>query len=650
MKISIKSLTLQNFKGCKERKVDFGNVVTISGKNASGKTTIFDAITWLLFGKNSAGVEKFDLRPLDENGKQIDFVEISVSAVIDVDGKETELSKRQKQNWVKPRGAENQVFQGNVNEYSIDGFPKSEKEYKAFIESIIDADLFKMLTNPLYFPNMDWKKQREILMRFASTKSDAELATELTGFDKLIPDLEKASTDDIQKKYAKALKELKSKQSEIPVRIDELEKQKSDVDLAELELLRNTLKEEIKVKNGNDKDYVEMLRGNVMELDFKINEYVRKANESIFKARTDANDLYINAKHNYRTLELETSNNDSAIEMLESKIKSNTITSASLGNDYKAEMAKEFNESEWVFDEKTTICKMCGQKLPDNQIEILKAKFEMNKANAKKEFEELKASKLKALKDKGFELKDIIDKAKSELATLKEKQNELVERMVVADANAKKEEKKLNDLPERADLSNDADYNAMIAKKEELLQNIEKTEKSIADAKVENIETLAKLDDVENQISKAMNNNNIDERITELKEEQKVTAQKVADAECMVYLLETFVKKKLDLIASAINGKFNVVNFKLFAEQINGGMSECCECTVNGVPFSSLNSGHKIVAGLDICKTLSEVYEKEVFIVIDNAETLNVTNIPAMDNQLIRLCVTEDKELVIESK
>ena len=136
MRIILKSLHIENFKGIKSLEVNFSNKTRIKGQNAAGKTTIFDAFTWLLFNKNSAGEEKFNVRPLDKDGNRIDNVEIKVVAVLDVDGKEVELSKMQKQNWVKKRGTDTVTLQGNPNSYEIDGYPKSEADFKAYVSEL----------------------------------------------------------------------------------------------------------------------------------------------------------------------------------------------------------------------------------------------------------------------------------------------------------------------------------------------------------------------------------------------------------------------------------------------------------------------------------------------------------------------------------
>lgn len=115
----------------------------------------------------------------------------------------------------------------------------------------------------------------------------------------------------------------------------------------------------------------------------------------------------------------------------------------------------------------------------------------------------------------------------------------------------------------------------------------------------------------------------------------------------MFDLTESFIRAKMNRISEIINEKFKVVSFRLFQNQINGGLQETCECTVNGVPYSTLNNGHRIIAGLDIIRSLSELYDVSAPIFIDNAESVNEFNLPDMDTQLILLSVTEDKELVV---
>lgn len=572
MRMILKSLHMENFKGIKSLDVNFSNKTSIKGQNAVGKTTIFDAFTWLLFNKNSAGEEKFNVRPLDKDGHRIDNVEIKVVGVIDIDGKEVELSKVQKQNWVKKRGTDTVTLQGNVNSFEIDGYPKSEAEFKAYISGLAQSEeMFKMLTNPQYFSSLKWKEQRDILMKLVAEVSDVELAKTDAKYAPLIGELEKApSTDDIRAKFSKALSEWKKKQAEIPVRIDEAEKSKVDVDVAEQELLKADLERKIEA----------------------------------------------------------------------------------------------VDESKWVFDENSTVCSLCGQKLPQDKIESLKADFEQKKADAKaraakqledarKAFDDAKGAKLKGLIDKGNACKADIERLTKENTKLQEDITALKEQESKAFAEQNEYAKQLSEIPAEADYSQNEEYVKLKTEHDKILADIAKLEsegadKVVTDLKAEKTNLQAQLDEVNKVIAQAANNIMIDDRIETLHDEQKEIGQKVADQEQMLYLLEEFIRFKLNKVSESINSHFKTVNFKLFEMQLNGGMKDCCECTVNGVPYSTLNSGHRIVAGLDIIRSLSELYGVSVPIFVDNAESLNEFNVPDMDAQLILLSVSEDKQLKVD--
>lgn len=676
MKMILKSLHIENFKGIKSLDVNFSEKTKIKGQNAAGKTTIFDAFTWLLFNKNSAGEEKFNVRPLDKDGNRVDNVEIKVVAVLDVDGKEVELSKVQKQNWVKKRGTDTVTLQGNVNSFEIDGYPKSESDFKAYVSGLAQSeDMFKMLTNPQYFSSLKWKEQRDILMKLIADFSDVELAKTDAKYAPLLDELEKApSTDDIRSKFSKALTERKKKRAEIPVRIDEAEKSKVDIDVAERELARADLTRkiaEIDGKIANSGSAIGDLRSREMQLQFDMSGITqtmsgelsakrRKLDDDIFDADEKIDDLH----QKIQSAENQIMDNEKAISDADAERKN-------LGVKYNAEKAKafdeapyQFDESKWVFDDSTTVCSLCGQKLPDDKIEQIKADFETRKAKAKADAEEkLKTDRFKFDTDKKVELNRLITlgtEKKNLITELTEKNAELQQsieslKKQEQETLAQKEElsKQLSQLPEEADYSQNEEYAKLKAEHDEVLAKIEKLESEGADSvvdelKAEKSDLQARLDEVNAIVAKASMNVEIDERIAELQAEQKEIGQKVADQEQMLYLLEEFIRFKLDKISDSINSHFKTVNFKLFEMQLNGGMKDCCECTVNGVDYSDLNSGHRIVAGLDIIRSLSEMYGVSCPIFVDNAESLNEFNVPDMDAQLILLTVSEDKQLKVE--
>lgn len=677
MRMILKSLHGENFKGIKSIDIKFGKKKTkISGQNASGKTTIFDIFSWLFFNKNSAGEEKFNVRPLYKDGHQIDNVEIKVVGVIEVDGKEVELSKVQKQNWVKKRGTNTVSLQGNPNSYEIDGYPKSEAEFKAYVSNLAQSEeMFKMLTNPQYFSSLKWKEQRDILMKLVAEVSDVELAQTDDKYAPLITELEKApSTDDIRAKFSKALSEWKKKQAEIPVRIDEAEKSKVDVDVAEQELLKADLERKIEAVDDrmeNAGTEIDRLRGKEMQLQFDMSGIMQVMNDELSAKRRGLDSAKDDATREFNDLHNQIQSAENQIETNKQAIVDTDAERKKLGEQYNAEYANGFDEtphlfdeSKWTLDESTMICSLCGQKLPADKIESLKADFEQKKADAKaratkqledarKAFDDAKGAKLKGLIDKGNAYKDDIERLTKENAKLQEDIVALKEQESKALAKQNDYAKQLSEIPAEADYSQNEEYVKLKAEHDKILADIEKLEsegadKVVTDLKAEKADLQSQLDEVNKVIAQAANNVAIDDRIETLRDEQKEIGQKVADQEQMLYLLEEFIRFKLNKVSESINSHFKTVNFKLFETQLNGGLKDCCECTVNGVPYSTLNSGHRIVAGLDIIRSLSELYGVSVPIFVDNAESLNEFNVPDMDAQLILLSVSEDKQLKVE--
>lgn len=676
MKLKIRSLHMENFKGIKSLDVNFSNKTSIKGQNATGKTTIFDAFTWLLFNKNSAGEEKFNVRPLDKDGHRIDNAEIKVVAVLDVDGKEMELSKIQKQNWVKKRGTDTVTLQGNVNSFEIDGYPKSEADFKAYVSGLAQSeDMFKMLTNPQYFSSLKWKDQRDILMRLATDVSDVELAQTDAKYAPLLGELEKApSTDDIRAKFSKALSGWKKKQAEIPVRIDEAEKSKIDVDVAEQELAKADLTRRIaecdkKIENAGST--LGDLRSKEMQLQFDMSGIAQTMNRELSNRRSNIDADLCGCKN-------EMDHFKATISLKEKQIADNAKAIADadaerkkLGEQYNSEKAKAFDETPYlfdeskrIFDESTTVCSLCGQKLPADKIEQLKADFEERQTKAKEDakrklndsksdFITQKESNLEEIKAYGFAKKNLIEELTKKNADLQMEIDSLKKQEQGTLTNKEELCKLLSEIPEEADYSQNEEYVKLKAEHDKILADIAKLEsegadKVVTDLKAEKADLQAQLDEVNKVIAQAANNVAIDDRIETLRDEQKEIGQKVADQEQMLYLLEEFIRFKLNKVSESINSHFKTVNFKLFEMQLNGGMKDCCECTVNGVPYSALNSGHRIVAGLDIIRSLSELYGVSVPIFVDNAESLNEFNVPDMDAQLILLSVSADKQLKVD--
>ena len=612
MHVQLLSLEIENFKGTKYARYEFGKETNIYGANASGKTTIFDALWWLLFNKDSNGSEKFSIRPLDSNGKMIDNVAIKVNGNFEIDGKEVEICKEQKQKWTKKRGTEAAEFIGNVNSFEVDGYPKTESEYKKFISDLIGEETFKLLTNPMYFTSLKWKDQRAILMKFVSGRNDIQLAKEFGGYDELLVELEKApSTEDIQKKYSKSMNELKKKLDEYPVRIDELNKN--------LVSLEETIKTKKDYYNG-----LEKVSNDAAEMIIKRSEIKVKMAELKAKLENDLVLKKVEAKGLIEGLNIVSSNISNEIEDMEALISisdANIETTKKAINTYKTAL---MTAEKLELNEDSFVCPYCGKTYPEDKKETIK-----------KEFYKKKELELKTIADKVLSLEKELKHIEEEKSN---RENELKQFKEKYKLNDKKLEKAMADfmkLPNVVDLSSNAEYVAL----EDELNKIGSLETINNSIEISKAETELKIltDD----------HKTIKNRISVLTMEQRETAQKIANCEKMIYLLEQFIKEKMNKISFEINDNFKMVNFILFKTQINSGLAETCECEYNGVPFNSLNAAAKIQCGLDIIRSLQELFDIYAPVFIDNRESCTV--IPKMDCQLVNMYVSP-KDTVIRTE
>ena len=658
MNIKIKKIHIENFKKFNVFDIEFGNVTKVSGQNAVGKTSIVDAFTWCLFDKNSHGETKFQIRPLDSFGNQIDHVEIKVIVTLEVDGREVVLQKVQKQNWVKKRGTLTETLQGNVNSFEVDGIPKKEKDYKEYIESIVNEDLFKLITNPQAFVSKKWQEQRKELMKFAPDVDNEDV---IASNPKLLSELSLAlslhSPEDLQSKAKKALLEYKKQQTEIPARIDEVRKSMTDIDAAELELQRNGLKRQIEEIEKSEEDMASQYENyqkeadSLIDLKFQLSDMERKANEENNDAKrkyggqlADFDNDIESSKRKIKAFQQNIADADGTISAYEKKREELLVA-------WKEENAKTYVDN-LVFDENSTICPMCGQAYPEDKIEQIKTDFERKKADVKAKWEKDHKETLERIVADGNRYKGLIEqmqgKLEDEKAQLSAEQNNLhrteLEKKEVVDL--------LKALPDRVDISDSEEYKKLvsqISEKEKILSTANSGAEMRQQLRVKKNGLKEELLIVEKQITSA-DNSAKEERIEELQKEMNDIADKVNEQEKMLYLLEEFTKAKMTMISKIVNEKFSIVDWKLFDKQVNGAVVECCECTVNGVPFSSLNTGHRIVAGLDIINTLSELYGVTAPIFVDNAEAVNEFNLPELEAQMVLLSVSDDKEMKVESE
>ena len=634
MNIFLKHLEMVNFKGCKALTIDFNSNTHISGANATGKTTIIDAYMWLLFNKDSAGNTTFGIRPVDSDGKDIDNIEISVCGTFDVDGKELTLKKAQKQKWTKRRGSTAPTYEGNVNSYEIDGFPVSEKEYKLKISEILSEDNFKLVSDLRYFSNLRWEEKRNLLLQLCGDVTDEDvLDADPEHWAAIRNDVMTAGTDRAKDKVKKELRELNKEQREYPVRIDELSRQIQD-DIPTL-----SIEDELKQVTEEANSIPVKVTAN-MDADTKRIEWLRSEIDRIVtESRATSDAAHEEYRKKIREIDIVTHDLSEANRAIaDMKHRSGIITNDM--NDY-ATMHKKLKGS--AFDEKLTHCGTCGQILPAGKVKEIKAQYEEKKAGKMK----VCVERYKTL---GEELK-ILEKSISEKEELANSITSNIDKM-------KSEAKELLNTYENGKILTDF-IPGIAPLKTEIAEIEKKIADKTAEAELANQERERKLwmlmerrTALQNELSmaQATNNTNADikARIEELRDAQLETGQRIALSENKAMLLEEFGMKKSELLSKKITNCFEMTNFKLFNTQINGGITETCEITLNGVKHKDMNSGHRIVCALDIIKTFQNKLGIHAPVFVDNAESVNDFNLPKMDCQLITLRVSDEKTLKIE--
>jgi len=659
VKITLKKLHMENFKNAKDQTFELDHITKIKGQNASGKTTIVDAFMWCLFNKDSKGNTDFGIRPLDAAGNKVDHVEIKVDLLLDVDGREYQITKVQKQNWVKKRGNLEATLQGNVNSYEIDGVPKKEKDFKAFVSEIIDEDLFQLLTNPSTFVNMAWKDQRtELLKMVPEVNNDMVIASNPDAFSELNLALSLHTPEDLQAKSKKALSEYKKKQVEIPARIDEVKKSMTDIDVAELELQRNILKEQIAEVEKSEEDMIAQYEqhqketDNLMDMKFKLSDMERNANKENNTAKRKYEEQIADFDTDISSFKRKDEVYQQNITDANGTISAYEKKRQDLLNDWKEENAKTYIDT-LQFDESSLTCPMCGQSYPNDKIEQIKADFKQKKIAIKAKWEKDHNDTLERIVADGNRYKTLIEQMQGRLKDAKAKLAMEQENLQSAEVEKKKIEDVLSSLPDKIDISDTEEYKkiaSQIEEKEKVLKTANSGAEMRQQLRVKKNGLKEELLIVEKQIASA-DNSAKEERIEELETKMREIAQSVADEEKMLYMLEQFMKAKMQIIEKMINEKFEEVNWKLFKKQENGAIVECCECTYKGVGINKdLNNGHKIVSGLDIIRTLSRMHDVYAPIFVDNAEAVNDFNYPSMETQMILLKVSDDKELRVESE
>lgn len=656
--MKIKSLHLEQFKGVADATYQFGDLTKISGQNGSGKTTIADAIYFILLGKN------YQLKdnPEIKNINMEESIPI-VTMVMDLNGKDVVVSKKQKTKKSKPD--ENGVIKvTSTNTYTWNDVPVTERDFKQkFKDEGIELDLFAELSHPdVFTKGLGDKKQkdhnRETLFKMCDSHSDKDIAGMYEDTRALVDLLDKYTIQEIEAMNKASLKKAKEEVESIPFQIVGMEKSKTDDSMAsELELQKNALEKKLS-EIGSNLELSE-LNQKVMQLEFDKNEYVRQCNAKLIQKRNDFENEIATLDMHLKKLSSDKIIADGRIKDLEQAANKNDLLVKDLQRKWTELTASKFNQvfnpSDYDVKPSEKNCKACGQLLPEERIAEIVANAEKRKADAKAQyekskewFEKSKQESLDKVVAEGKQASINRDNAKKEIEKWFAESQKIEKDIESARTSIEKLKKDLYALPEKEDLSKDETYQGYIADIEQLNEEINQKEGNQVDIEAEKDKVAAELEDVRNKIAAIANNVEIDKRIADLRDKQLDLEQAKANAERVLYQLEQLNMKKNTLCEESINNHFEYVKFKLFQYLKNGSTVDCCIPTIEGKAFQeSMNTGLEMIAKLDICSSLQKFYGINIPIILDNAESINDYNLPKLDCQLIELRVTEDKELTV---
>lgn len=622
--LKLNKLRLQNFKGIDEYSVEPDGVDTIiAGANATGKTSVQDAFFWLFFGKDSHGRADFQIKPVNEDGTERHNLDTEVETEVDFNGQSISLMKRFREKWTKKRGSASPDMTGHTTEHYIDGVPKKKKEYDDKVGEIIRSEVFRLVTDPNHFNNLKWNQRRDILLGMCGDVSNEAVIESDSSLKPLLKILDGTSIEDHRARTKASQKKINDELKEIPARIDELENSISDAEPPD-EKKETALRKELEKKEKErselrNNEAVSKKRVRVSEIQKEINDLETAAGDDKKPIREE-----ILQRRDYRyKLQDQTSDLQSSIESEQSR---NQKTEAAMN-----ELREQFKKKNAETIEVDTDCPTCGQRLPEDQIEATKEKFNNQKAE-----------KLKEINKEGKELKASYDKR---LKSLQEMEDEVVTKKTELAEVDRKIEDKQKELDKPVEIP--PEVAKLKEEKEALEKEVSEIESGVQDG--ENMfrpgidQIKSKLDAISEQRATYNSANKTRERITELTEREKELAKEYERLESEMNLMDKFIVQKVEMLEEHINSFFSMAQFSMFNVQINGGIEETCETTYQGVPWGSLNNAARINTGLDIINALSNYYQFRASVWIDNAEAVN--ELLQIEAQTISLYVTEDEEL-----
>lgn len=663
--IKIKSLKLTNFKGIRKLELNSLSLQTyIYGDNGVGKTSIFDSVLWLLFGKDSTDRKAFEIQPLDAFNNMIPKIDVEVSAVLDVDGERIELTRIMRQKWVKQKGALEAVYTGNETVYEWNGVPMLAGEYLSKINTIVDEKVFKMITNPAAFNSLKWQDQRDVLIDMTGTISDEEVASGNMEFEALLSKLVGKSLEEYGKQIKASITKSKAEIKMIPTRIDEVERGKPEalnfdalrVDLTvknkEIELVNDQISDKLKAQQA-DFETQRGIQNDIFTIEREINGKTNELQQLAANTYSQSLSKPQEIQRNIDSIDREIQDNEQTIKIRTQKAESYGHQIKTIDEKLKALREKWNLENARKFEmaDDECACPTCKRAFDMSVIEEKRGDLEaffISNQNAniikiQKEGQDLAAEKVN-IQNQINSLKEDIQAKETSNLELWKKRADLSEELKTLGVN-----KSQSEIYQELIAENEAFFNT----KKSVINNLKE---SLANRPgIDNSELKQKLavlnseaDAIKTKLQKEVTIKSANERIEALSKEESTLAQAIADMEKEQYIIDAFEKEKSNRIETSVNKRFSLVQFKLFETQINGADVPTCKAMVNGVPITDVNNASRVNAGLDIISTLSEYYQVNAPVFVDNAES--IVDTIHINSQIIKLIVSGiDKKLRIES-
>lgn len=653
-KIILKSLALVNFKGVRDFSIAFNDgITTVCGDNGTGKTTLYDAYLWLLFGKDSTGrsdgANGFNVKTTGEDGKPIYRLEHSVTAVLEVDEKEIKLQRSLVEKWQKVNGTTDEVMKDETQYFINDVRTGTKKEYQAEISEIIPEDVFRMITNPYYFTSLSAETQKDMLLEMVGNIDDEEVAATDPDFLALLDQINGTSLAKWAREIAAKKKACNDALATIPASIETAQKLMPESENwavleKQLKEVQDRVKEidaQIADKSAlNDEAYKRKMALMKQQADKRIklqdreNTIRMEANAAHNKALSDIqqmeNELSIYQKNldNYRNDKM---NVDGKIDELNGKL-------VEMREQFKAVAKEQFPEPSGD----VLVCPTCGEPYKGENLENAIAKLRGN-------FEQSKSKRQKDIQTKGKQYKAEYDRAVEQQTKLTGLIAKLEDDALEIKGNI---EIKKNNIPVAGNadeaIANDKECIALrndIAEIANQLQ-VEVPQADVSELQNEKADSNAAIADINKRLGKRAMIERVYKEIADLEEKRIANNQAKADLEKWEDVYLRFQKAKDEVLMQRINGLFNVVSFSFVKEQKNGGEKVTCYCMVNGVPYADVNACGKVNAGLDIINAICATKGISAPIFIDNRESFNQI-IPTI-SQIVNLKVSNDKSLTIK--